>query len=75
MTPAEIEKENLEIGARLREASKARWLSKEKLAESAETIPAAIEKLENGEALSPLAIADFAAILGVNPAWLLWGEK
>ena len=73
MTPAEIKKENLEIGARLREARKAQGLSMEKLAQFSGTIPAAIEKLENGEVLSPLAIVDLAGVLGVAPEWLLWG--
>jgi transcriptional regulator with XRE-family HTH domain len=78
MTLAEIKTknlDNLEIGARLREAREAQGLSIEKLAKFSGNIPAAIEKLENGEVLSPLVIADLAAILGVNPAWLLWGEK
>ena len=74
MTPAEIEKENLEIVFRLREASKAQWLSKDKLAKSAKTIPVAIEKLEKGEILSADTIVDLAGILEVPPAWLLWGE-
>jgi len=74
MTPAGIKKENLEIGTRLREARKARGLSQAKLAEYAETISAAIEKLENGEVLSAYTIVDLAGVLGVTPAWLLWGE-
>lgn len=74
MTPAEIKKENLEIVVRLREASKVRWLSKDKRAKSAKTIPAAIEKLENGEILPADTIVDLAHTLEVPPAWLLWGE-
>ena len=74
MTPAEIKKENLEIVVRLREASKVRWLSKDKVAKSAKTIPAAIEKLENGEILPVDTIVDLAHTLEVPPAWLLWGE-
>ena len=75
MKPAEIKIENLEIGTRLREAREAQGLSTEKLAKSSGTNPAALEKLENGEVLSPLTIVDLAGILGVTPAWLMWGEK
>lgn len=75
MTPAEINTEYLEIGARLREAREAQGLSLEKLAKFSGTIPAAVEKLENGKVLSPITIVDLAFILGVTPVWLLWGEK
>ena len=74
MTSPELEKANLEIGARLREARKARGLSQAQLAESAGTIPAAIEKLENSEILSPRTVVELATILNVTPAWLLWGN-
>ena len=74
MTPAQLEKANLGIGARLREARKARGLSQAKLAEFAETIPVAIEKLENSEVLSPCVVVEMATVLGVTPAWLLWGN-
>ena len=78
MTLAEIKTknlDNLEIGARLREAREAQGLSIEKLAKFSGNIPAAIEKLENGEVLSPLVIADLAAILGANAGIWNSGRK
>ncbi len=73
MPPTEFEKENLGIGIRLREARKARGLSKDKLAEFANTIPSVIEKLENDEVHFPLIVVEMATVLGVTPAWLMWG--
>jgi len=73
MTSAQIGKENLEIGARIREARIALGLSQDKLAELAETIPGVIEKLENGEVRFPLIVVELATVLGVTPAWLMWG--
>ena len=75
MTPVAIKMESIEIGTRLREAREAQGLSTENLAKSSGTNPAALEKLENGEIMSPLTIVDLAGILGVTPAWLMWGEK
>ena len=74
MAPTELEKENLEIGARVRDARIARGLSQDKLAELADTIPGVIEKLENGEVLFPLIVVEMATVLGVTPAWLMWGD-
>jgi len=74
MPPTEFEIENLGIGTRLREARKARGLSKDKLAEFANTIPSVIEKLEKDEVLFPLIVVEMATILGVTPAWLMWGD-
>ena len=74
MAPTELEKENLGIGARVRDARIARGLSQDKLAEFADTIPGVIEKLENGEVLLPLIVVEMATVLGVTPAWLLWGD-
>ena len=74
MAPTELEKENLGIGARVRDARIARGLSQDKLAEFADTIPSVIEKLENGEVLLPLIVVEIATVLGVTPAWLIWGN-
>ena len=74
MTSAQLEKENLEIGARVREARIALGLSQNRLAEHAETIPVVIEKIENGEVRFPLIVVELATILNVTPAWLLWGN-
>ena len=74
MAPTELEKENLGIGARVRDARIARGLSQDKLAEFADTIPCVIEKLENGEVLLPLIVVEIATVLGVTPAWLIWGN-
>ena len=74
MAPTELEKENLGIGARVRDARIARGLSQDKLAEFTDTIPGVIEKLENGEVLLPLIVVEIATVLGVTPAWLIWGN-
>ena len=74
MAPTELEKENLGIGARVRDARIAQGLSQDKLAEFADTIPSVIEKLENGEVLLPPTVVEIATVLGVTPAWLIWGN-
>ena len=74
MTSAQLEKENLEIGARVREARIALGLSQDRLAEHAETIPVVIEKIENGEVRFPLIVVELATVLGVTPGWLMWGN-
>ena len=74
MNHAELEQAKLTIGTRLREARKAKGITQAELAESTGTIPAAIEKLENSEVLSPYMIVEMATVLGVTPAWLLWGN-
>lgn len=74
MTSAQLENANIGIGTRIREAREARGVSQDKLAEFVGTIPGVIEKLENGEVLLPLMVVEMATVLGVTPAWLMWGE-
>ena len=74
MAPTELEKENLGIGTRVRDARIARGFSQDKLAEFADTIPSVIKKLENGEVLLPPVVVEIATVLGVTPAWLIWGN-
>ena len=73
MTSAQLENA-IEIGTRIREAREARGVSQDKLAGFVGTIPSVIEKLENGEVLFPLMVVEMATVLGVTPAWLMWGD-
>ena len=53
MAPTVLGKENLGIGARVRDTRIARGLTQDKLPEFADTVPRVIEKLENGVVSSP----------------------
>ena len=74
MTPTELQKANLGIGARLRETRKARGLTQAKLGEFAGSNAAVIQKLESSEILSPRMVVELAIVLDVSPAWLQWGN-
>lgn len=73
MTSAQLENA-IGIGTRIREARESQGVSQDKLAEIAGTIPSVIEKLENGKVLFPLMVVEMATVLGVTPAWLMWGD-
>lgn len=62
------------ISGRLRALRTSRGLTQAQLAELAGTSQAVIQKIENGHSVRPRCIAGMAAVLGVNPAWLAWGE-
>ena len=40
----------------------------------ARTNQGVIQKIENGKVWNPPVVAELASALGVNPAWLQWGE-
>jgi len=48
--------------------------TQEQLAMLAGTNQAVIQKIENGKSLRPRKIDSIAAVLEVNPAWLMFGE-
>jgi transcriptional regulator with XRE-family HTH domain len=62
------------IGQRLRQLRLERSLTHEELDALAGTKQAVIQKIENGHSKRPRILADLAIALGVNPAWLQWGE-
>ena len=70
----ELEQAKLTIGTRLREARIAKGITQEQLAKIAETNQAVIQKIENGKSLQPRMVDRLALALGVNPAWIQWGE-
>ena len=74
MTNMEIQQAKSCIGARLRESRISKGLTQEELGKLARTNQAAIQKIENGNVWNPPVVAELASALGVNPAWLLWGE-
>jgi transcriptional regulator with XRE-family HTH domain len=49
--------------------------TQEQLAVQAGTNQAVIQKIENGKSLRPRKIDEIAAVLEVNPAWLMFGEE
>ncbi len=49
--------------------------TQEQLARQAGTNQAVIQKIENGKSLRPRKINEIAEVLGVNPAWLMFGEE
>lgn len=74
MDREELQKAKAEIGTRIRETRKAKGLTQVELAALAGTNQAALQKVENGRSFQPRNIEDLALVLGVNPAWLQWGE-
>jgi transcriptional regulator with XRE-family HTH domain len=62
------------IGIRLRSARREQGLTQDELAKEAGTNQAVIQKIENGKSLRPRQIMRIAEVLGVNPAWLQFGE-
>jgi len=49
--------------------------TQEQLAMRAGTNQAVIQKIENGKSLRPRKIDQIAEVLGVNPAWLMFGDE
>lgn len=49
--------------------------TQEQLARQAGTNQAVIQKIENGKSLRPRKINEIAEVLGVNPAWLMFGDE
>ena len=74
MIHAELQQAKLSIGTRLREARISKGLTQVELGKLAGTNQAAIQKIENGKVWNPPVVAELASALGVNPAWLQWGE-
>jgi len=49
--------------------------TQEQLAVRAGTNQAVIQKIENGKSLRPRKIDQIAAVLEINPAWLMFGDE
>lgn len=62
------------LGERLRYRRRQMGWTQEELAIRAGTNQAVIQKIENGKSLRPRKIDGIAAVLEVNPAWLLFGD-
>jgi len=62
------------LGERLRYRRRQMGWTQEQLAAQAGTNQAVIQKIENGKSLRPRKIDEIAAVLQVNPAWLMFGE-
>lgn len=63
------------LGQRMRcRRQQKRW-TQEQLARRAGTNQAVIQKIENGKSLRPRKINKIAEVLGVNPAWMMFGDK
>jgi transcriptional regulator with XRE-family HTH domain len=63
------------LGERLRYSRRQRGWTQEELAVKAGTNQAVIQKIENGKSLRPRKINEIAAVLEVNPAWLMFGDE
>ena len=63
------------LGQRMRYIRLDKGWTQEQLAARASTNQAVIQKIENGKSLRPRKINEIAAVLGVNPAWLMFGEE
>ena len=63
------------LGQRLRALRRRKGWTQEKLAVQAGTNQAVIQKIENGKSLRPRKIDEIAAVLDVNPAWLMFGDE
>jgi transcriptional regulator with XRE-family HTH domain len=65
------------MGDRLEQARKRRVMSQEELATAAGVPVVTISRIENGhtEAPRPSTTRKLAAALGVEPAWLVFGEE
>lgn len=62
------------LGERLRYRRRQMGWTQEQLAVHAGTNQAVIQKIENGKSLRPRKIDEIAAVLEVNPAWLMFGD-
>lgn len=62
------------LGQRMRQRRQEKGWTQEQLAVRAGTNQAVIQKIENGKSLRPRKIDQIAAVLDVNPAWLMFGD-
>ena len=63
------------LGQRMRFKRLENGWTQEQLAANAGTNQAVIQKIENGKSLRPRKIDQIAEVLGVNPAWLMFGDE
>ena len=63
------------LGQRMRHKRLELSWTQEQLAAKAGTNQAVIQKIENGKSLRPRKIDKIAEVLGVNPAWLMFGDE
>jgi len=64
------------LGGRLRSARQAyESLTQDKLGVLSNSNQATVQKIENGHSHMPRCIKEYAAVLDVNPAWLLFGSR
>lgn len=63
------------LGQRMRFRRQQKGWTQEQLARRAGTNQAVIQKIENGKSLRPRKINEIAEVLGVNPAWLMFGDE
>lgn len=63
------------LGQRMRFRRQEKGWTQEQLAVRAGTNQAVIQKIENGKSLRPRKIDQIAAVLDVNPAWLMFGDE
>ncbi len=63
------------LGQRMRYKRLDNGWTQEQLAAKAGTNQAVIQKIENGKSLRPRKIDQIASVLGVNPAWLMFGDE
>lgn len=63
------------LGQRMRSKRLEKGWTQEQLALRANSNQAVIQKIENGKSLRPRRIDKLAEVLGVNPAWLMFGEE
>ena len=62
------------VGSRLRMVRLEKDHTQAELGDLAGANQASIQKIENGKSIRPRMIMDLAEALGVNPAWLQFGE-
>jgi len=63
------------IAERVRTLRTAKGLTQRQLGDLAGSNQAAIQKIEIGKSMRPRCLSALAAVLGVNPAWLVWGDS
>ena len=63
------------LGQRMRHRRQEKGWTQEQLAVRAGTNQAVIQKIENGKSLRSRKIDQIAAVLDVNPAWLMFGDE
>ena len=63
------------LGQRMRYKRLNKGWTQEQLGARAGTNQAVIQKIENGNSLRPRKIDQIAAVLGVNPSWLMFGGE